>query len=114
MTQKADPRPGYYYVTVRRPARRAQPGQLASEKETRYIAGPFPTHQEALDRVGPVSSWAGTYDPQSSFYEWGTARCEAFHPLRNPYQQGCAHEWKVWPDGSGLCDYCTHCGEGRA
>lgn len=101
---------GYYYVTVIRPARR---GQRPREKEVRCVAGPWPTHEEALGRVRPVAAWAGSYDPMSSFYEWGTTRSEADLSLPlNPYQKQCEHDWKLWPHST--TDYCLLCGEGRA
>lgn len=57
-----DTRLGAYYVSV-------QDG-----KRTALLAGPWPTHREALDMVDTVRALAQSLDPRGAFYAFGTAR----------------------------------------
>lgn len=60
-----DTRPGNYYVSVRR-----------DSGEPRYVllAGPWPTHAEALAMVDRVTAIACELDPRAHWYAFGTAR----------------------------------------
>lgn len=64
MQQKPDTRPGHYYVSVIDGDRRS------------LLAGPWPTHKAALDRVDSVRSLALEVDTKSAFYAFGTARID--------------------------------------
>lgn len=57
-----DTRPGAYYVSVIDGQRRA------------LLAGPWPTHPEALNMVETVRVKACELDPRGHFYAFGTAR----------------------------------------
>lgn len=59
-----DPRPGYYYCTV------------MDGPQYGLLAGPFDTHQEALDRLPKAKEIARGLDARSVFYGFGTARIE--------------------------------------
>jgi hypothetical protein len=59
----ADPRPGDYFVTVRR-----------DDGESRFLLGPFDEHVKALKRVEEVRRYACTIDPRAPFYAFGTCR----------------------------------------
>jgi hypothetical protein len=60
--QQPDPRPGAYYVTV------------IDGDRFGYLAGPWPTHAEALAHVGASRRVACDLDPRAHFYAFGTAR----------------------------------------
>jgi hypothetical protein len=62
MTQAPDPQPGHYYVSVIDGGRRG------------LIAGPWPTHAEALAAVDTVRAIACDVEPRAHFYAFGTAR----------------------------------------
>jgi hypothetical protein len=62
--QQPDLRPGNYYVSVIDGERRA------------LLAGPWPTHQRALDHVPRVRAKAYEIDARSHWYAFGTARTE--------------------------------------
>lgn len=66
-SQEPDPRPGFYYVSVRDPDDPARFGLLA---------GPYPTHRQALDLVPTVRSLAEDVNWRSAFYAFGTCRTE--------------------------------------
>lgn len=55
-----------YYVTVKRDVR------------TGWLAGPYETHQEALDKVDVVSAIARKLDPWCDFDAFGTSSIERF------------------------------------
>lgn len=59
---ECDPRPGNYYVSVIDQGRRA------------LLAGPWPTHAEALAQVDAVRVKACELDPRGCWYAFGTAR----------------------------------------
>lgn len=61
-----DTRPGYYYVTARMDLRIA------------WLAGPFATHQEALDAVGACTVKAINLDPWAHFALFGTSRLPSY------------------------------------
>ena len=61
--QKPDTKPGPYYVSVRR-----------ENGDYRFLAGPYDTHQAALDDVPKVSELAYKYDPRGVWYSYGTCR----------------------------------------
>jgi hypothetical protein len=68
--QKPDSRPGHYYVS-------ALPG--VGEAKDRYwlLAGPWPTHAEALAQVRPVWDYALRIDPVGATWKsFGTCRLE--------------------------------------
>ena len=46
------------------------------------VAGPFQTHQEALDTVDKAIEAGYKVDPKSWFYSWGTVK------MKNGYQEG--------------------------
>lgn len=60
--QQPDPRTGNYYVSVIDGARVAR------------LAGPWPTHREALDQVPAVRAKACEIDPRGHWYAFGTCR----------------------------------------
>lgn len=60
--QEPDPRPGNYYVSVVDGKRRA------------LLAGPWPSHAEALARVDEVTRIACKLDPRGCWYLFGTCR----------------------------------------
>lgn len=62
MTQTPDTAPGPYYVT------------MVDAGRTWFLAGPFATHQEALDLVEPARKAAHEADAMTHFYGFGTAR----------------------------------------
>lgn len=64
--QEADPQPGRYFVTVRRETREGL--------QHVPLAGPFPTHQEALDMVDRAKALACEMDPRGVWYAYGTCR----------------------------------------
>lgn len=43
-------------------------------KDYRFIAGPFATHSEAEEWVGPATTLAVKLDPSASFYSFGVSR----------------------------------------
>ena len=57
-----DPRPGAYYVSVVDAGRNC------------LLAGPYPTHQEALDLLDKANNIACSLDPRAHFYAYGTCR----------------------------------------
>lgn len=61
---KIDTRPGCYYVSA------------LDGPRSWLIAGPWPTHREALDAVKAVKSKAERLDDRSQWMAWGTARTE--------------------------------------
>lgn len=63
--QEVDTRPGFYYVTAIDGPRKAR------------IAGPYNSHELALDAVETVKNQAYGMDPRSHFWAWGTMRSEA-------------------------------------
>lgn len=69
--QQPDPRPGFYYVSA-----------IDNRDRSYRIAGPWLTHQEALDQVEPVRRYAAELSPQSVWYKWGTSRLETAEPSR--------------------------------
>jgi hypothetical protein len=72
MTQPADPRPGRYYVTVR------------DGPQVGLLAGPFPTHQQALDLVPAVRDLACQVNTRAWFYAYGTSRVHDGEPDLGP------------------------------
>jgi len=50
------------------------------------VAGPFKTHQEALDMVNPAIKAGGELDPRSHFYAWGTVK------MVNGHKEGMLNE----------------------
>ena len=46
------------------------------------VAGPFKTHQEALNMVEPARKEGYKLDPRSHFYGWGTVK------MANGYRDG--------------------------
>lgn len=58
----ADEQPGAYYVSVQ------------DQGRTALLAGPWPTHREALDMVATVRTKACELDPRGHWYAYGTAR----------------------------------------
>ena len=48
-------------------------------KKFNAVAGPFQTHQEALDQVEPARRVGAKVDPKSWFYGWGTVKMETGH-----------------------------------
>lgn len=60
--QTPDPRPGNYYVSV------------VDADRFNVLAGPFPTHQQALDLVETVRRIAEECDPRACWYGFGTTR----------------------------------------
>lgn len=61
-TETPDPRPGDYFVSVVDGRRRA------------LLAGPYPTHADALGAVPEVREIAKRLDPRAFYYAFGTAR----------------------------------------
>lgn len=59
--------PEVYYVSVRNP----DTGQFS------LLAGPYETHQEALDKVRLAKELALQRDPFAQFYAYGTASLPA-------------------------------------
>lgn len=52
----------------------------AIDGDRRYlIAGPYPLHSDALERVEKVRKMADERDPRASFMAWGTAGSDAIH-----------------------------------
>ena len=51
-------------------------------KQFNTVAGPFKTHQEALDMVEPAREIGNELDRKSHFYGWGTVKME------NGYKEG--------------------------
>ncbi len=62
-TPAADPRPGFYYVSIIR-----EGGAYV------FLRGPFTKHQDALDAVAPSREIAERVDPRACWYAFGTAR----------------------------------------
>lgn len=62
--QEADPRAGFYYVTA-----------IDNNRSAR-IAGPYRTHEAALDAVDRVKNLAYDVDPRAHWWAWGTMRSE--------------------------------------
>ena len=60
--QQPDPQPGRYYVTAIDGPRRY------------FLAGPWPTHVEALAQVEVVRRYAERTDPRAFWMAYGTAR----------------------------------------
>lgn len=63
-TQQPDTRPGHYYVSV------------VSGDRYGLLAGPFDTHQSALDRVDECRGLAERHDERACWYAFGTCRRE--------------------------------------
>lgn len=63
-TGQADPRPGYYYCTV------------IDGSNYALLAGPYESHQEAIDNLPTVKRVALKTDARAAFYAFGTARLE--------------------------------------
>ena len=62
-----------YYVTVRDPD---------DPKQFGFLLGPYPTHQEAIDRVGRGRELACGANDRAVWYAYGTASLPAaFRPL---------------------------------
>lgn len=59
-----DDRPGFYYASVH------DAGKVG------LLAGPFPTHPEALAMVDAARSKANEVNDRACFYAYGTLRCE--------------------------------------
>ena len=57
-----DDRPGSYYVSV------------VDGEQVALLSGPWPTHQEALDRVRACKRLAHEQFPKSVFFAFGTLR----------------------------------------
>lgn len=57
-----NPHPGAYYVSVK------------DQGRTALLAGPWPTHAEALAMVDTVRAKACELDPRGVWYAYGTAR----------------------------------------
>lgn len=57
-----------FFVTVR------------NDSRVGYLAGPFETHQEALDAVPQAKSLAHARDPWAVFYSFGTASLPRDYP----------------------------------
>lgn len=47
------------------------------------VAGPFRTHQQAIDTVEPAKEVGRKVDPKSHFYAWGTVK------LKTGHKEGC-------------------------
>ena len=62
LTQEPDPQPGHYFVTAIDGPRRY------------FLAGPWPTHVEALAQVEAVQRYAEHADPRAFWMAYGTAR----------------------------------------
>nr|CAB4128854.1 hypothetical protein UFOVP114_92 [uncultured Caudovirales phage] len=60
--------PGAYYVSVRRGTRDS------------LALGPFPMHQQALDRVDDVRAFCENHDPAAYWDAYGTCRWRAPEP----------------------------------
>jgi hypothetical protein len=60
--QKADARPGPYYVSV------------VDGTRTGLLLGPFKKHQRALDAVPAARAKAEDLDPRAHWYAYGTVR----------------------------------------
>jgi hypothetical protein len=70
--QAPDPRPGFYYVTVRR-----SNSNSGSDGEHRRLRGPFRNdHVAALAAVDEARQRAYEYDPRAHWYAYGTARSD--------------------------------------
>ncbi len=66
--QEPDPRPGFYYVSVRRHALRT---------DYRLLRGPFVNdHAAALNAVHETTRRAIDFDPRGCWYEYGTCRSD--------------------------------------
>lgn len=74
--QEADPREGYYYVSVRDGARHG------------LLLGPFVEHQDALDWVDRVTAFVRARQPWSAFYAFGTCRIEDLTLGMSAHQHG--------------------------
>lgn len=59
-----DTRPGPYYVSA------------LDGPRTALVAGPFPTHAEALSWVDRARTAAGEVDPKAVWYAFGTCRID--------------------------------------
>ncbi len=68
---KLDTRPGNYYASVMDPEK---PQRIS------VLAGPYKTHQEALNIVDTVKDIAREVDPWSVFYGFGTCRLPEDYP----------------------------------
>lgn len=67
--QPVDPRPGFYYVTVRRP-------KAGGGFEFRPLRGPFENDHAAAIRALPAARKEATdMDPKAQWYTFGIARC---------------------------------------
>ncbi len=66
-----DQRPGYYYASVRDPE---------DTKKFGLLAGPFKTHQEALDIVSRAKDQAHKVNAWAAFYAFGTCRLPEDYP----------------------------------
>lgn len=67
--QQPDPRPGFYYVSVLRDSRDAQP-------DYRLLLGPFVNdHAGALAAVEGARLRAMQFDARAQWYAYGTCRC---------------------------------------
>ena len=68
---KLDPRPGYYYASIK-----------DCDKPTRFgfLAGPFPTHQQALDILAAARDKALEVNNWAVFHSFGTCRLPADFP----------------------------------
>lgn len=63
-TDHPDPRPGYYYCTV------------MDGPNYALLAGPYDSHQDALDNLPKAKQIAQQVDAKAVFYAFGTARIE--------------------------------------
>ena len=72
--QSPDPRPGAYYCTV------------LDNSRVGFLAGPFATHQEALDTVPAAKAAAESVNNRAFWYAYGTVR------LDNPIGPGVLND----------------------
>lgn len=68
MSQAPDTQPGPYYVSV-----------IRGNNDHTLVSGPYPLHQDALDRVNKSRIVSERHDPRAAWYAFGTVRMrEAF------------------------------------
>ena len=99
--QQADTRPGHYYVS-------------ATDGGTHWfpMAGPFTTHQEALDLVDDVRRYAHEVSYRSVWYSFGTCRVDLSEvpPTGKITSEMLAEAWQRWSEGeqAGAEDTAPH------
>lgn len=70
MTATTNPTHSQFYVSA------------INGQKRHLVAGPFDTHQDALDRVDAVRTYAQDNDARACFMAWGTASSDV--PLKTP------------------------------